>query len=114
MVVIPHKMKKSMDYDTVKLFLELDSELDCIFTDGIDADEEVAREPVSLTVVEGDYVGEIVVMKKPLVNVEHIIVRAKDYGDVPYPENFALCGKPEPFAGLPTVAEFEASVLKII
>lgn len=114
MVVISHEMKKSMDYDTVKLFLEPGAELDGILTDGIDADEEVPREPVTLTVVEGDYVGEIVMVKKPLVDVEHIIVRTEDYRDVPNPENFALCRKLEPFVGLPAVAENKVGVLKVI
>lgn len=114
MVVISHEMKKAMDYDTVKLFLEPGAELDGILTDGIDADEEVPREPVTLTIVESDDVGEIVMMEKPLVDVEHIIVRTEDYRDVPNPENFALGGKPEPFVGLPAVAENKVGVLKVI
>ena len=78
MVVVTNKMKKSVDNHAVKLLVELGSELDGVLADAVDADEQVAGKLVTLAIVKGDDIGEIVVMKVADVDIKNIIIRTKD------------------------------------
>ena len=71
-------MKKSVDNHAVKLLVELGSELDGVLADAVDADEQVAGKLVTLAIVKGDDIGEIVVMKVADVDIKNIIIRTKD------------------------------------
>jgi hypothetical protein len=96
MVVISYQMEKTMHHDTVQFILELRTIEQGILPDGVDTDEKVAGEFVPLAIVEGDDVREIVVLEITHVNVQDIIVRAEDDGDVPYPFDLAPRYHPQP------------------
>lgn len=114
MVIVTYQMQKPVDDDTVKFILEVSPELQGVLPHGIHAYEKVSGKTVALAIVESDDVREIVVLQELLVYVEDIVVGTEDYGDVPYPANFAFRSDLEPFSSLPPVAEHEISVLKII
>ena len=63
-----------MNYDPVKLILEFGSILNGILTDRIDADEKIARELLPFTIIKGNYICEVIMLKIFLIYIQYIIV----------------------------------------
>ena len=91
MVIIADKMKKTVNDDTIQLILEIGSELNGILAYRINADEKVSRKTITLTIIERDYVREVIMLKILLIDIKNIIVRTENNRNIPYPAYLALC-----------------------
>ena len=70
-----------MNDDTIQLILEIRSVFDGIFSDSINTYEEISGKPVTFTIIESNYIGEIVMLKILLIDI------IKNYSII-YKENF--------------------------
>ena len=86
-----------MDHDSVKLIFEFGSILDGILSYSIYTDEKITGKTVTLTIVESDDVGEIVMLKIFLIDIKKIVVWTENDIDLAYPSDLTLGYKPEPF-----------------
>ena len=79
-----------MDDDAVKLlFVRLVEEF-CIGANGVKTDEEVAAKAVAFTIVEGDDVGEVVMLQVLTIYFDDLFVIAEDVGY--FTDAFAVTG----------------------
>ena len=114
MIIIADEMENAMDYDSVEFFLELGSILDCIFTDTVDADEQVTGESVPFAIVEGDDVSEIVMLEVLLIYIEDVVVGTEDYRYVTDTADLAFSNKTKPTVIQGFALENEICVLEIV
>ena len=77
-------MQDTVDDDPVKFGFISSSELFCIGANGIQTDEQVAGNPVSLAVVECDDIGVIIVLQILEVYFQNLFVGAEDIGYFTY------------------------------
>ena len=83
-VVVTNQMKKTMNDDPVEFLIELGTIFNGILTNGVDTDEQISGKLVSLTIVESDNVGKIVMLKITHVDIKDVIVGTKDYVNIAY------------------------------
>lgn len=81
-VVVTNKMKKTMNDDPVEFLIELGTIFNGILTNGVDTDEQISGKLVSLTIVESDNVGKIVMLKITHVDIKDVIVGTKNYVNI--------------------------------
>ena len=96
MVIISDQVKQAMDDDTVQFIVKLGSIKQRVLADGIDADEQIAGQDVSFTVIKCNDVREIVMAKIALVYVKDIVVRRKYDIDRSQLTDFTLGDKFQP------------------
>ena len=90
MIVITYKMKDTMNYYSIELFLEFCSVLLSILSDRINTYEEIARKTITFAIIESDDISEIVMLEIFLVYISYIVVRTEDDGDVSDLSDFTL------------------------
>lgn len=78
MIVITDKMKKPVNYDSVQFILEFGSVKRGIFADRFYAYEKVAGKNLAFTVVKGDYICKIVVLKILHIYIKDVVVRTEN------------------------------------
>jgi hypothetical protein len=110
MVVIADKVQKAVNYHAVQLVRELGGIEYSVLTDGIDADEKVARKDLSFAIIKGDYIGEIVVLEILHVHVEDIIVGTENDVHVPQLLHLAARHGLQPFAGQHLIFEIKFNI----
>ena len=103
-----------MNYDPVKLILEFGSILNGILTDRIDADEKIARELLPFTIIKGNDICEVIMLKILLVDIKNIIVRTEYYGNITNAADFAFSNKTKPTVIQGFALENEICVLEIV
>ena len=81
-VVVTNKMKKTMNDDPVEFLIELGTIFNGILTNCVDTDEQISGKLVSLTIVESDNVGKIVMLKITHVDIKDVIVGTKNYVNI--------------------------------
>jgi hypothetical protein len=81
-VVVTNQMKKTMNDDPVEFLIELGTIFNCILTNCVDTDEQISGKLVSLTIVESDNVGKIVMLKITHVDIKDVIVGTKNYVNI--------------------------------
>ena len=69
MIVITYKMKDTMNYYSIELFLEFCSVLLSILSDRINTYEEIARKTITFSIIESDDISEIVMLEIFLVYI---------------------------------------------
>ena len=74
MIVVADKMKKPVDDHAVKLIIKFGSELDGILPHAVNADEKITGKPVALALVEGNDIGEIVMMQVAKIHIKNVII----------------------------------------
>ena len=114
MVVITDEMKYAMDDDPVEFLGKFSTVFDCILTDRIHTDEEVSGKTVPFTIIEGDDVCEIIMLKIFLVDIKNIIVGTEDYGYVTDASYLALSDELQPTVIQGFSLENEISVFEIV
>ena len=70
-----------MDNDAVKLFLVSSTYVFGVRTYGVEGNEEVAADFISLRLVEGNDVGVIIVLKKLTIDLQDLFIVHKDVGN---------------------------------
>ena len=103
-----------MNDDPVELIGKLSPILDGIFPDRIDTDEKITGKSVTLAIIESDDIREIIMLKIFLIDIQYIIVRTEDYGNVSNPSYFTLGNKPEPTIIQGFSLENEISIFEIV
>jgi hypothetical protein len=83
-VVVTNQMKETMNDDPVEFLIELGTIFNGILTNGVDTDEQISGKLVSLTIVESDNVGKIVMLKITHVDIKDVIVGTKYYVYIAY------------------------------
>ena len=68
--------------NTVEFLIELATIFNGILTNGVDTDEQISGKLVSLTIVESDNVGKIVMLKITHVDIKDVIVGTKNYVNI--------------------------------
>lgn len=96
MVIVSYKMKYAVNHHPVQFIVELSSVLNRILPDGIDTYEKISGKFLTLAVIEGDDIGEIVVTEKPLIYVKYVIIRTEYNINVSQRSDFTLCNKFQP------------------
>jgi hypothetical protein len=81
-VVVTNQMKETMNDDPVEFLIELGTIFNGILTNGVDTDEQISGKLVSLTIVESDNVGKIVMLKITHVDIKDVIVGTKNYVNI--------------------------------
>ena len=114
MIVIPDQVKQPMHHDTVQFLLEGSAVLRRVFANGIDADKQVSAEHLSLTIIEGNDVGKIIVLQVALVDIQDIRVRTKDNADVSEPLDLALGNQLQPLVIQGFTLELEPDIFAMI
>jgi hypothetical protein len=98
----------------VEFILEIRTVLYGILTNCINTYEEISRQFITFTVIECDDVCKIVMLKILLIDIQNIIIRTEDYGNVSYSADLTLCNKAQPTVIESFTFENEISVFKII
>ena len=114
MVVIADQVQDPMNDYTVQLVLEIGSIESRILPDRIDADEQVAGKGVALTIIESDDVGIVIVLKIFKIDVQNILVRTKNDGNVTKFPHLTLGNKFEPLGSKTLLLEKETDVFSKI
>ena len=97
MVVISDKMEKAMDHNPEEFLLKGSGSIsDGIFAYGIHAHENVAGQKFSFAIVESNDIGEIVMGKIFLIDIEDVIVGTKYYVNLSETSHFAFGYSLEP------------------
>ena len=113
-IVITDKMEETMDYYAVKFLVELGPIFDCIIADGVDTDEEVSRKFVAFTIIKGDDVGEIVMLKIAYVDIKDVIVGTKYYVNIADGSDFASSDKLQPTVCSKFILENKLDIFTIV
>ena len=100
--------------DTIQLILEIRSVFDGIFSDSIYAYKEISGKPVTFTIIESNYIGEIVMLKILLIDIQYIIVWTENYGNISYTSDLAFSYQTQPSVICGLAFEYEVCILKII
>lgn len=114
MVVIADKMKQSVYDDPVEFLGEVRLVINRVFPYRIDADKKIAGESVSFAVIEGNYVGKIIVLKILFINLKDVVVGTENYIDLPEFFLFQASNGLKPGVVLTAALEPEISILKEI
>ena len=96
MIIKTYQMKQTMNNNPVKLVGKLSSVKFGIVFDRVDADEQITGQYISITLVERNYIGKIVMLKKLHIDIEDVIVGAEYDIYVAETADFALCNKLKP------------------
>ena len=96
MVVIADKMQQPVHDYPIQFIGKLRPVKGGVLLHGINADEKVSGEAVSLTIIESDNVGIIIVLQIFYIDVQNIIIGAKYYSNVTEALGLALRNKLEP------------------
>ena len=114
MIVITDQMKDTMDNDPVQLVLEFSSIFKRIFTDTVDADEQVTGESITFAIIEGDDVCEIIMLKLLLVYIQDVVVGTEDYRYVTDTADLALGNKSKPSVVQSLSLKNEVGIFKVV
>ena len=82
-IVVTYKVKQAMNHHPMKFVVKFDTIFQSILSHGVDADEKIAGEFLSLTIIKGDDVGVIVMVKITEVDIKDIFIGAKYYVNIP-------------------------------
>jgi hypothetical protein len=114
MIVIADEMENTVDHYPVEFVLEGSPVIKSVLPDGVNAYEEISGEPVTLAVIESDDISEIVMLKIAHVDIQDIIVRTENDGDVPHPADFAAGNHPQPSVIQSLTLEIEIGIFFVI
>ena len=82
MVIVTDQMKQAMDDDPVEFGFEGCAVKGGIVADGVDADEQIARQGIPFAIIKGNDVGIVLVPEITDVHVKDVRVGTKDHGQV--------------------------------
>ena len=111
MIVITDEVEETVDHHAVEFFFEFNSIFTGILPDGIDTDEEIPGQGLALAVIECYYVREVVVLEVSHIDIEDIIVRAENDGNVSEFLHFTSGDHLEPAVVELLVFEFKLDIL---
>ena len=74
MIIIPDEVKQSVNYNPVQFLGKLSTIKRRIIPNGINTYKQVSGKNVSLAVIEGNDIGEVIVLKILHIDVQDIIV----------------------------------------
>ena len=114
MIVVSDKMENAVHYHPVQFVFELGAVEGSVVADGIYADEKIPGELAPLAIVEGYYVGEVVVLKVLHVDIEYVVVGTEDDADIAERADFALGDELEPLVVQQLVLELEVDIFLIV
>jgi len=107
-------MQETVNYHAIEFILELRPIEDGVLPYGIDADEQVARQDISLTVIKSDDISKVIVLQIAHIDIEDIVVRAKDDGKVSDTANLAFGYHPQPAVIKGLALETENGIFVVI
>jgi len=113
-IVITDQMEETMDDHAVKFLIELGTIFNGILTDSVDTDEQISGKLVSLTIVESDNVGKIVMLKITHVDIKDVIVGTKDYVNITDGPDFATSDKFQPTVCSKFILENKLDIFTIV
>ena len=113
-VIVADEVQDAVHNDAVQFIGKLGSVERSILLYGIDGDEQVSGEPVSLTIVESDDVCEIVMLKVTHVHIEDVVVGTEYYVNVSDGFDFAASDHFQPTVVRLFVLENKLYILAII
>ena len=79
-----------MDYNTVKLIGKLGSVSKRVLPNRVNGYEQISGELVTLTIIEGNNIREIVVLEIFHIHIQNIIIRTENNGNIAQSADFAL------------------------
>ena len=113
-VVVTNQMKKTMNDDPVEFLIELGTIFNGILTNGVDTDEQISGKLVSLTIVESDNVGKIVMLKISHVDIKDVIVGTKYYVNIAYGSDLTASDKLQPAVRGQFILENKLDIFTIV
>jgi hypothetical protein len=114
LVIITDQMEQTMDDHPMKLFVKLGTIFNGILSDRVDADEKISGKNLSLAIVEGDNVCEVVMLEITHVDIEDVIIRTKYYVNIAQGPDFASGNELQPSVIRQFILENELYILAII
>ena len=114
MVVVTDKMEYTVDHDPIEFVGELCPVEKGILPDTVYADKQISAEDILFAVVEGDDIGEVIVLEILHIDVENIVIRTEDYVNISYLSDLTRRYRSQPLVIKRFVFEFERNVLAII
>jgi len=113
-VVVTNQMKETMNDDPVEFLIELGTIFNGILTNGVDTDEQISGKLVSLTIVESDNVGKIVMLKITHVDIKDVIVGTKYYVNIAYGSDLTASDKLQPAVRGEFILENKLDIFTIV
>ena len=72
MIIVSNQMKQTVNNDTIQFIIKRRRKFRGIVTDRIYADKEIARKNITLTIIESNDVGIIIMLKVLNIDIEDI------------------------------------------
>ena len=82
MIIVSNKVKKTVDYDAVKFYRELNPKERSVLAHRVYGNKQISRQSLTLAVIKSDNVSIIIVLQIFYIDIQNIIIGTKYNGNV--------------------------------